>query len=738
MSDLPPRLQPEADIARQDTVLMIWITGLLMVSSCLAMSYVYDTRFFEEIARIRLAILLVLPSCLLLVNLGQVQAAAQVLIWGQWLISLEVVFHNSGLNGPMILSFPIQVASAAWLLGPRSALAVGLLNTAYMLALPWFEAQGWLPQPRFQRELAPHLVVLTNMAVALTIALLSRRSYQRQLLQAQATRQAWQAQDEELHKLVSLIEQCPIGIVITDTQRRIEYVNPAFIGRTGLNAAAFRNLPAELLSTPGLSAQQRISLQQAMAQGQTWRGEQSLLLPDGQRVLEDVEIGPIRRANGEITHWFELKKDITASRWAADQIERLVYVDALTGLPKRAALQDRLMQVQTAPGSTWNLLMLKLDGLGQLNEFRGPQAGDACLQQLGQALRQHLPEAGSDLFRLGGSEFVALLPAHLTPPEVEACAWRVHQAVTGYTGRPTRPLSEVRLLLGATVLAGDEEDPLTQGMRRASLAVRQARHEAPGRPCWYAPGLGQQARQRLLARSDLGLTALAPLLRLDLRQRQRPDGQACGHWAALRWAQASGPRAPLQEVARRADLGFELDEELIARVCRCQRQGTDPASGPSGALPLTLALVTPLLQQDTAAQWLQDCLQRHPIQRQALGLALSTHDLGWAANDPTSALRRLQRLREAGFRLCLQDVGLGYPGVLELPRWPVHEWLLAPALLGAATGPGAAQALLQAIVAAARDHAKPLMMEGELPASLRQLAPELIRQAAMAPSAPSP
>ena len=59
MSDLPPHLQPEADFAHQDTVLMIWITGLLMVSSCLAMSYVYDTRFFEEIARIRLAILLV-------------------------------------------------------------------------------------------------------------------------------------------------------------------------------------------------------------------------------------------------------------------------------------------------------------------------------------------------------------------------------------------------------------------------------------------------------------------------------------------------------------------------------------------------------------------------------------------------------------------------------------------------------------------------------------------------------
>jgi len=723
MPDTPSLLQPEADIARQDTVLMIWITGLLMVSSCLAMSAMYDTRLFEEIARIRLAILLMLPICLLLANLGQTQAAARVLVWGQWLISLEVVFHNGGLNGPLILSFPIQVASAAWLLGPRSALALALLNTAYMLALPWFEARGWLPEPRFQQDLAPHLVVITNMAVALSIAWLSRCSYQRQLLRAQATRQAWQAQDEELHKLVSLIEQCPIAIVITDTQRRIEYVNPAFIGRAGLNPAAFRNLPADLLSTPGLSAPQRSSLQQAMARGQTWRGEQYVLLPDGQRVFEDIEIGPIRRANGEITHWFELKKDITASRWAAEQIERLVYVDTLTRLPNRAALQDRLMQGPMSQGNRWNLMMLKLDGLGQLNELRGPQAGDACLQQLGQALRQHLHEAGPDVFRLGGSEFAALLPGHLTPTEVEACAGRMHQALTGYTGQPTRPLNEVRVLLGATVLAGDEEDPLTQGLRRASLAVRQARHEAPGRPCWYSPGLGQQARQRLHARSDLGLRALVPLLSLDLRPRHRPDGQLCGHWAALRWTQASGPRAPLQEVARRADLSFELDEELISRVCL----GSGHRAGPPA--PLTLALLTPLLRQDHAVPWLQDCLRRHPLARPGLGLALSTHDLGWAASDPLPALRRLRRLADAGFRLCLQDVGLGYPGVLELSQWPVHEWLLAPGLLRPGPGQPTAQALLLAVLAAARAQSMPLVVEGDGPASLLATAPSLIRQA---------
>jgi len=258
-------------------------------------------------------------------------------------------------------------------------------------------------------------VVLTNMAVALCIALLSRASYRRQLLRAQATRQAWQAQDQALHKLVSLIEQCPISIAITDSQRRIEYVNPAFLSQTGLNAAALRNLPAERVSTPGLSAQQHHSLKEAMAQGQTWRGEQSLLLPDGRRVFEDIEIRPIRSAGGDITHWLELKSDITASHWAADQIERLVYADTLTRLPNRAALQDRLLQIHAAQGGDLTLLMVKLDGLGQLNELRGPQAGDASLQQLAQALRQHLPEAGPDLFRLGGSEFVALLPAQLTP-----------------------------------------------------------------------------------------------------------------------------------------------------------------------------------------------------------------------------------------------------------------------------------------------------------------------------------
>src|SRR5450830_44861 len=109
---------------------------------------------------------------------------------------------------------------------------------------------------------------------------------------------------------------------------------------------------------------------------------------------------------------------------------------------------------------------------------------------------------------------------------------------------------------------------------------------------------------------------------------------------------------------------------------------------------------------------------------------------GLGRERPPNAQRRLQRLREAGFRLCLQDVGLGYPGVLELPAWPVDEWLLAPSLLNTDQARGVAQPLLQAILAAARRHAMPLVFEGQAPASLLDAAPHLIRQAPLGQPAP--
>lgn len=717
--------------APSDTRLMVWVISIMLAASAATLGYAYGSPLFEAMAPYRLVVLLILPLCLTLLWRQRVRTAASLLIWGQWLVSLDAIFHNGGLHGPLILVMPIQVASAAWLLGVRSAVLIALLNSGFMLALHELETRGWLPGLRFQHESAPYLVVLTNMAIALCIALFSRQSYQRERERAQATRQAWRAHDEELHKLVSLIEQCPIAIAITDAQRRIEYVNRAFIGRSGLNSASFRNLPADLVSTPGLSPQQSASLRQAMAQGQTWRGEQSLLKPDGHRAIEEIEIGPIRRTDGEISHWFELKQDITAKRWAAERIDRLVYIDALTQLPNRAALLDRLVQELSTPGLIWHLLAIRMDGLGQLNGLRGPEAGDACLQQVAHHLIQALTEVRPNIFRLGGSEFIVLFPPHVSPAEVDSCAERAYLSLTAYAGQPTASLSAVRVLLAATHLSSDEDDPLSQSLRRASLALRQARHEAPGRPCWYGPGLGRKAQGRVLTRRSIGLATLERWLTLDVRERSDPDGQCCGHWAGLCWMPGAGPLAPLLEVARRAELNFELDETLIAELARWQGRllSAEPAR------PLTLALLTPLLAQDHAVTWLMDCLHRHAYQGPAPALVLHTQDLARVASDPDPALRRLKALREAGFRLCLKDVGLGYPGVLELATWPVQEWLLTPSLLQRPADGGAARALLAALVAAARSMDMPLVVEGEVPAFLKEAAPQLIVQATRAAGA---
>lgn len=715
---------PENLNARSDTRLMVWLISIMLAASAATLGYTYGNPLFEALAPYRLVVLLILPLCLSLLWRQRVRTAASLLIWGQWLISLDAIFHNGGLHGPLILVMPIQVASAAWLLGTRSAVLIALLNSGFMLALHKLETRGWLPGLRFQHESAPYLVVLTNMAIALCIALFSRQSYQRERQRAHATRQAWLAHEEELHKLASLIDQCPIAIAVTDPQRRIEYVNRAFVGRSGLNSASFRNLPADLVSTPGLSPLQFASLRQAMVQGQTWRGEQSLLKPDGHRAIEEIEIGPIRRTNGEISHWFELKQDITAKRWAADRIDRLVYIDALTQLPNRAALLDRLVQGLSTPGLIWHLLAIRLDGLGQLNGLRGPEAGDACLQQVAHHLIHALPEARPDIFRLGGSEFIVLFQPHVTRPEVDSCAERAYLSLTAYAGQPTASLSAIRVLLAATHLSSDEDDPLSQSLRRASLALRQARHEAPGRPYWYGPGLGRKAQGRVLTRRSIGLATLEPWLTLDVRERSRMDGKPCGHWAALGWAANAGPLSPLLEVARRAELNFELDETLIAGLARWQGELGSEGS----AHPLTLGLLTPLLAQDHAVTWLTDCLQRHGYQGPAPAVVLHTQDLARVASDPDPALRRLKALREAGFRLCLKDVGLGYPGVLEIAAWPVQEWLLAPGLLRCPCDKAAAKALLTAFLAAARSMNMPLVVEGEVPAFLTRTAPLLIMQ----------
>ena len=155
------------------------------------------------------------------------------------------------------------------------------------------------------------------------------------------------------------------GIVITDSEAMIQWANPAFTQITGYSLEeAIGRKPKELVRS-GLNDQALYEdLWQTIQDGRVWRGELINKRHDGSFYDEELAITPVRNAQGEIQHFVAVKQDISERRANEEKIRQLAFFDALTNLPNRRLLRDRLQRALTACGRNHHggaLLFIDLD-----------------------------------------------------------------------------------------------------------------------------------------------------------------------------------------------------------------------------------------------------------------------------------------------------------------------------------------------------------------------------------------
>ena len=223
-------------------------------------------------------------------------------------------------------------------------------------------------------------------------------------------RRAAQARDK---LLVSALEAVANGIVITDPDARVEWVNPAFEQLTGFRREeALGRKPAELVKS-GLQDQSFYEeMWRTILAGRTWRGEVVNKKRDGSLYNEELIINPVLDDTGTIRHYVGIKQDITARKRMEAELHNLASTDPLTGLPNRrhflATLEQEAARKRRFPEVSASLLMLDLDHFKLVNDTHGHAAGDMVLRRFAVLLRDSLRK--TDLAgRLGGEEFAVLL-----------------------------------------------------------------------------------------------------------------------------------------------------------------------------------------------------------------------------------------------------------------------------------------------------------------------------------------
>lgn len=218
-----------------------------------------------------------------------------------------------------------------------------------------------------------------------------------------------------LTKYKTLFDCFPMGITITDPAGRILETNAA--------AATLLRVPPEEHARRGIDSQEWRVVRSDGTPMPTDEFASVRALRE-QRRIENVEMGVMR--DDDTTVWLSVTadllpleqygvvvayNDISARRAAEEQVRHLAYYDALTGLPNRRLLLDRLEQTQIVSSRSrmWGaLVMIDLDDLKGLNDRYGHDAGDHLLIEVARRLRRQVRQADS-VARLGGDEFVMLL-----------------------------------------------------------------------------------------------------------------------------------------------------------------------------------------------------------------------------------------------------------------------------------------------------------------------------------------
>jgi diguanylate cyclase (GGDEF)-like protein/PAS domain S-box-containing protein len=266
----------------------------------------------------------------------------------------------------------------------------------------------------------------------------------------------------------------------------IIYVNPAFTRLTGYTAAEALGLSPRILQGPGTS---RVTLDNVLSSLRAGRSAHEKILNFGKSGAPywlDMHIVPLCDAQGKITHFAAIERDVTLDKRRLDELEHLADRDTLTGIPnRRAFLRATKSECDAADANGLAasnakgpcVAFLDIDHFKRINDERGHAVGDAVLCGIADCLVENVRRLDI-LGRLGGEEFAVCMPA-VALQDAKALAERLRCAVAGSVfNTPEGPVN-VTVSIGVTCYS--PSDTVATLIDRADAAMYVAKRSGRNR-----------------------------------------------------------------------------------------------------------------------------------------------------------------------------------------------------------------------------------------------------------------
>ena len=481
--------------------------------------------------------------------------------------------------------------------------------------------------------------------------------------------QHWQAEREFLR---AIINQVPDYLFVKDISSRFLVANRAVAADVGyadpddlIGKDDFQLHPHELASQFYTDEQKVVRTGEPLIDV-----EQFIVDVTGRRKWLSTTKMPFRNEAGEIIGIVGICRDVTERKRAEDQIYFMAHHDALTGLPNRSVLMDRLTQALLQAernGHQVTTIFIDLDNFKLVNDSQGHSAGDKLLRVVAERMTKCV-RAADTVVRLGGDEFVVLLVDQVNSQQAASVVLDKIRATLAEPVPIDGQMFRVTCSIGLSVFPEDGADAETLLMN-ADMAMYQAKEKGRDNFQFYTSEMNTAARERHLLQEGLRSAiarkefALLYQPQVDLR-----SSRVFAVEALVRWHHPElGVVLPAKFIPMAEETGLivPLGEWVLREACRQNKAWQD-----AGVAPIRVC-VNVSARQFREKNWVKRveyALSESGLDPRYLELELTESLL---MQDTTHAVTTMRALQSIGVQFSIDDFGTGYSSLSALKSFPV-------------------------------------------------------------------
>ena len=477
-------------------------------------------------------------------------------------------------------------------------------------------------------------------------------------------------QAEEKYR--AIFEDAVVGIFRSTPGGRYIDVNPAMARMLGYDS------PHEMIvSITDISRQvyvdptRRVELKRLLGeQGTVKNFEHAVYRKDGSKMWFSANMRVVSE-NGAVVGYEGTNEDITDRKVAEEQVQFLAFYDALTALPNRTLLQDRLTKaLADARRQKYKiaLLFLDLDRFKDINDLLGHSVGDLFLQEVAERLKRFAREQDT-VARLGGDEFLIMLTHIKDVSDAAVAAERLMDAMTAGFVVQGHSLN-VSCSIGISIFPEHGAD-CEMLIKHADAAMYSAKADGRNNFRFFTADMNAQAVERLTLENSLrSALAKEQLFLMYQPQMDIATGRITGLEALLRWQHPELGLVPPDRfirIAENSGLIVPIGEWVLRTACSQARKLQD-----EGLPVVTIAVNVSAVQfrQESFGEVIRKVLRETGLSPQHLELEL-TESLLLANADVTFSV--LRELKNMGVTLAIDDFGTGYSSFSYLKQFQIGK-----------------------------------------------------------------